>query len=219
MQWRRRLTVCALITAVAAASCAEDHERPACRELDLAGCARAAYCVPVSGRRLDEANRCIADEAFGFCADRRQVCNDALGYARDEERRVWQFPSSSAECLPQRLELLTDSVERGWGGWQRCVRVSPMPNQVCSELSTTACATELGCTSIGGLQYDPARQCRSQASVAIGCRQADQPCPPAIVYARSIGAAESFEIVSGCLPAGFERVDYPGDIRAWNVCD
>jgi hypothetical protein len=107
-------------------------------------------------------------------------------------------------------------VDGGLGGAQA-------PREVfegCGERSTSSCASEPDCRAITGTQYDETRHCRWEAPVAVGCMQRDQSCKPAVVYARDPGAEEvAFEIVSGCIPPKFTRLDAPSDgPSSWPLC-
>lgn len=193
-----------------------DHART-CRELDLRSCEGSApTCQLRNGRLVDTSRRCIGGIVLIACDRRVLGGDDALGYGRDAEGRVWQF--SSMSLVPSNLERVYESETQPWGGWPLCRPFTPQPNMRCSELSTSACESELGCVAIRGVQYDPERKCRWEGSVIVGCTQADMPCPPSIVHARYPGSSEAFEIASGCLPAKFEQVEYPGDLQSFALC-
>ena len=193
-----------------------DDNRPrACHELDLPSCT-PAHCAVRSGHLLDEAKRCIGELAPVACDQRISGGDGALGYGRDANGRVWQF--SSMSLVPSTLERVYESADNAWGGWPLCKPQAQLPNQRCSELSTSMCEADPACVAIRGVPYDPGRKCRREAPVIVGCTQADMPCPPSIVHARYPGAAEAYEIASGCLPAKFERVDYPGDLQSFALC-
>jgi hypothetical protein len=168
-----------------------------------------------SGRRVDLEHGCLAEVAEVGCAKVSDGCDEALGYVRDAQGRIWRFVDL---CLPVGLEPVSE--QNHWGSLALC---NTLPREVfkgCSELSTTSCASEPDCKEITGTQYDEARHCRWEAPVAIGCMQADQSCKPAVVYARSPGTDKvAFEIVSGCIPPKFVRFDAPSDgPSGWPVC-
>jgi hypothetical protein len=185
------------------------------------GAAQARSCgsglVARSGRRIDLERGCLAEAAEVGCAKVSDGCDDALGYVRDAQGRIWQFGDL---CLPIGLERLSETQENHWGSLGLC---DPVPREVfkgCSQLSTSGCASEPDCREITGTQYDDTRHCRWQMPAVVGCMQADDSCPPDIVYARYPGMDEvAFEIASGCIPAKFIRLDPPSNgISSWPLC-
>lgn len=186
-----------------------------------AGGAQALRCdeglVVRSGRRIDLERGCLAETAEVGCAKVSDGCDEALGYVRDAQGHIWQFGNL---CLPLGLEQLSETQENHWGSLELC---DPPPREVfrdCSQLSTSSCASEPDCRAITGTQYDETRHCRWDEPSAIGCMQKDQSCKPAVVYARYSGADEvAFEIVSGCIPPKFIRLDPPSDGPSnWPLC-
>jgi hypothetical protein len=186
------------------------------------GAAPALRCgnglVMRSGRRVDLEHGCLAEVAEVGCAKVSDGCDDALGYVRDAQGRIWQFGDL---CLPVGLEQLSETEESHWGSLELCG--PPPPREVfkgCSQLSTSSCASEPDCREITGTQYDETRHCRWENPAVVGCKQADESCKPAVVYARYPGAdAFPFEIVSGCLPPKFVRLEPPSDgLSNWPLC-
>lgn len=188
-----------------------------CASLSLGSCVRAAHCSVVEARWVVQHRGCIEDEQEPLaCADRAQDCPPGLGYGRDSQERVWQFPEL---CVPPSFQAVVPTAAQPWSSWGSCSPLPSPPGTPCSDLGLAQCEREGSCHLLRGLQYDAVRQCRSALLTDVGCAPSSETCRPRTVHARSSQGA-TFEIATGCAPADFHQVDAPStNVGSWPICE
>jgi len=219
MQHTRRMAIrlAALLAQLVATSCVDEstatHLDPVdCGSLDLVACAKASGCEIGAGNLVDEAQQCIGQSAPVGCmtsVDRQGGCDDALGYVRDRQGRIWRFGNL---CLPEGLEQVDQ--QRAWSSWESCDVPVATPDVPCASLSVGSCARAPHCGVVEARWVVQHRGCIEDELVQLACADRAESCQPGPGYGRD-SQERVWQFSNLCVPARFQSVT-PTPAQPWS---
>jgi hypothetical protein len=206
----------ALFAQIASTSCTDEHTTDVdlrdCGNLDLLACAQASGCEVRAGSLVDEAQQCIGQNAPVGCMTsvaRRGGCDDAIGYVRDRQGRLWRF---SDLCLPEGLEPVQD--QDAWTRWESCDVPVATPDMPCASLSVGGCLRATHCSVVEARFVVQHRECVEDELVELACADATQTCEPGLGYGRD-GQDRVWQFLNRCVPPRFQVV-MPTAAQPWS---
>lgn len=215
---RVALGLTALIAQIASSSCVDeqttaDIDPGYCGSLDLVACARASGCEVRAGNLVDETQQCIGQSAPVGCTTsvaRQGGCDDALGYVRDRQGRVWMFGDL---CLPEGLERVDEP--RAWSNWESCQVPVATQDVPCASLSVGSCVRAAHCAVVEARWVVQHRACVEDELVQLACADRAQACQPGSGYGRD-SQERVWQFSNLCVPPRFQVVT-PTAAQPWST--